>query len=127
MKIRFRHFKIIILAAAMCWASYELQAQKSTEIYIPLGKSPGVSGKYCVMGRVDAVNAVNSTITVKLGAAIKACTITTATAIYLDKSKLKLSNKKGVFADIKPGLMVEVKYKDNKPDSFVEWIKVQLE
>lgn len=127
MKNIFNHIKTIILTTLMCWASYEIQAQKSTEIYIPLGKSPGVSAKYCVMGRVDVVNAANTTITVKQGTAGKTFNITKATVIYLDKSKLKLRNTKGSFSDIKPGALVEVKYKDNKPDGLIEWIKVQLE
>jgi hypothetical protein len=53
--------------------------------------------------------------------------ITSGTAIYLDKSKLKQSNKKGSFADIKRGLPVKVKYKNDKPGGLIDWLKVQLE
>ncbi|MDZ7343585.1 MAG: hypothetical protein ONA90_03630, partial [candidate division KSB1 bacterium] len=36
--------------------------QKSTEIFIPVGKSPGLSGKYTVIGKIEAVNAQKQTI-----------------------------------------------------------------
>ena len=53
--------------------------------------------------------------------------ITPGCAIYLDKSKLKLSNKKGYCINIKPGMRAEAKYKDNKPANKLEWIKVMVE
>ncbi len=127
MKTLLKHTKIIILTTILCWASYGIYAQKETEVFIPLGKSPGVSGKYSVMGKVGTVNTVDSTITIAQDATNKTIKITAGTEIYLDKSKLKLTNKKGSFADIKEGLMVEAKYKNNKPDGLIEWLKVQLE
>ncbi|SRR6266496_4664756 len=127
MKTLLKHTKIIILTTILCWTSYGIYAQKETEVFIPLGKSPGVSGKYSVMGKVGTVNTADSTITIAQDATIKTIKITAGTEIYLDKSKLKLTNKKGSFADIKEGLMVEAKYKNNKPDGLIEWLKVQLE
>jgi hypothetical protein len=128
MKIDLKHIKTILLFSIFCWASFELYAQKTTEVYIPIGQSPGVSGKYSLMGRIDAVNMSDSTVTIKQDAGGKTTIrITAACAIYLDKSKLKLSNKKGYCADIKQGMMAEAKYKDNKPGGPVEWIKVLLE
>jgi hypothetical protein len=58
---------------------------------------------------------------------IKNMKFTAATIIYLDKSKLKLQNKIGSWADVKPGMTAEVKYIDNKPGNPAEWIKVQVE
>lgn len=127
MKNRFNHIKTIILSAFLCCMVYNMQAQRATEVYIPLGKSPGLSGKYCTMGKVETVNAATAVMTIKQGTEMKTCKITAGTEIYLDNSKRKLPNKKGSVADIKQGLMVEVKYKDNKPDGLIEWVKVQFE
>jgi hypothetical protein len=127
MKTVLKNNKSCLLTAVLCAASFCLYAQKSTELYIPCGKSPGVSGKYSVMGKVEMLKAGDSTITIRQETGIKSMRFTAATIIYLDKSKLKLQNKKGSWADIKPGMMAEAKYKDNKPGGPVEWIKVQIE
>jgi hypothetical protein len=79
------------------------------------------------MGKVEMLKAGDSTITIRQETGIKSMRFTAATIIYLDKSKLKLPNKKGSWADIKPGMMVEAKYINNKPGGPVEWIKVQIE
>jgi hypothetical protein len=119
--------KIIVFIALLCWAFSSLYAQKETEVFIPLGKSPGVSGKYSVIGKVETMNANDSVITIAQDANIKTFKINSHTEIYLDKSKLKLTNTKGSFADIKKGLLVEAKYKDNKLGDLIEWLKVQIE
>jgi hypothetical protein len=127
MKIIFKNTKSCLSAVVFCTLSFCLYAQRSTEVYIPCGKSPGLSGKYSVIGKVETVKAGDSTITMKEGTALKSMRYTAATAIYLDKSKLKLQNKKGTWADVKPGMTAEVKYINNKPGGKVEWIKVIIE
>jgi hypothetical protein len=122
-----KYIRTIILTGSLFLITHDMYAQKETEVFIPLGKSPGVSGKYSIIGRVETVNAADSTITIRQDAGIKTIKITAETEIYLDKSKLKLTNKKCSFADCKPGLMAEAKYINNKPDSLIEWLKVQLE
>ena len=121
------HIKIIILTIILCWVSYDIYAQKETEVFIPVGKSPGVSGKYSVIGRVESVNWSDSSVTISQEGGLKNVKITRNTKIYLDRSKLKLTNRKCSMADCKPGRLVEAKYKDNKPGSSIEWLKVQLE
>jgi hypothetical protein len=119
--------KTIFFTAFLCWAFSSLYAQKETEVFIPLGKSPGVSNKYSVIGKVETVNINDSIITIAQDANIKTCKINSRTEVYIDKSKLKLTNTKGSFADIKKGQMVEAKYKDNKPSDVIEWLKVKIE
>ena len=119
--------KAWVLTILLCAVSFCLHAQKETEVFIPIGKSPGVSAKYSVIGKMEMVKASDSTINIRQEAAVKSMRMTADTEIYLDKSKLKLQNKKGTWADIKPGLTVEVKYIDNKPGNPVEWIKVLIE
>jgi hypothetical protein len=128
MKTELKHIKTIMLISIFCWASSEAHAQTMTEIYIPIGQSPGVSGKYSIIGKIESVNLKDSTVTILQDAGSKiTIKVTPGCYIYLDKSKRKLSNKKGYCADMKPGMRTEAKYKDNKPGNKIEWIKVQLE
>jgi hypothetical protein len=127
MKISFKYFKTMSLTAILWWAVCSVYAQKETEIFIPVGKSPGVSGKTSIMGRVEKVNLADSTITLNQDAGSKIIKVTMDTKVYLDRSKLKLTNTKGSCTDIKPGMMIEAKYLDNKSGGPIEWVKVQLE
>jgi hypothetical protein len=52
--------------------------------------------------------------------------ITDDPQVWLDRSKLELSNKKGSFRDIVQGSLIEVKYRDNNRAGVVEWIKIQV-
>jgi hypothetical protein len=86
-----------------------------------------VSGKFSIIGKVAALNLRDSTVMVEQGAATKIVKLSGRTDIFLDKHKLKLTNTRGSLSDIRPGLVVEAKYKDNQVNHLIEWIKVQLE
>ena len=107
--------------------TFSLHAQKETEVYIPIGQSPGVSGKYSMICTVQTIKVNDSIMTIKQESGNMNLKMTEQTKIYLDKSKLKLQNTKGTYADIKPGMTMEVKYIDNKPGNPVDWIKVLIE
>ena len=113
--------------AILCAVSFCLHAQKETEVFIPIGKSPGVSGKYSMICKVEMVKTKDSVMTINQESGVMNLNLTEQTKVYLDKSKLKLQNTKGTLADIKPGRTMEVKYVDNKPNNPVDWIKVQIE
>lgn len=119
---------LFFLSALLAGACREGNAQKMTEIYIPLGQSPGVSGILIVLGRVKTILPRDSTIAIAQedGSTI-IIKVAANTAIYLDKSKFRLTNTKGAFADIKPGLMIEAKYPDDKKGGFIQWVKVQFD
>ena len=128
MKTILKYIRAIMIAAIFCWMSYDTYAQKETELFIPIGHSPGVSGKLSVMGKCESVIPRDSVVSLmQEPGGMKNCRINYCTAIYLDRSKLKLTNIKGTITDIKPGSLIEVKYIDNKPAGLVEWIKVQVE
>jgi hypothetical protein len=101
-------------------------AQKSTEIFIPIGQSPGLSGEYTKMGEIEAVSSQDRTVTMTDPSGSYTVQIAEGTSIWLDKSKLKLTNEDGSFADLQAGRMVEVKYEDNDPGRAAEWVKVQV-
>lgn len=127
MKHLLKNKKGSLLMVILCAVSFCLHAQKETELFIPIGESPGVSGKYSVMGKVEMVKSGDSTITIRQATGVKSMRMAGDTKIYLDKSKLKLQNKKGTWADIKPGMTAEVKYIDNKAGRKVDWIKLRIE
>lgn len=101
-------------------------AQKTAEQFIPLGQSPGLSGKQTLIGRIEAVDPLGGSVTLaeetgKPGQA----RITPATHIWLDRSLLQLSNVSGGMADLIPGRRAEIKFTDaNRREA--EWVKVEL-
>lgn len=100
-------------------------AQLSTEILIPLGQSPGLSGKYTALGTITSVNRQSKTLSMKDESRNYQVVVSDHTKVWLDRSRLKLSNTEASIADISEGMRVEVKYVKNEKNAAVEWIKVQ--
>lgn len=99
--------------------------QKATEQFIPIGQSPGLSGKRTYMGRIGTVDADGRAI----GGKTWSATVTERTRIWLDRSKLGQRNTAGTTADLKVGAVVEVKYagaERGKSSGPAEWIKVEV-
>jgi hypothetical protein len=104
-------------------------SQQATEIFIPIGQSPGVSAKITIIGKIHAVNAQTRTVNIAGPSGTVSCQITDRTNIWLDRSKVGRTNKTGTVSDLRPGLVVEVKYegRERRSEGPAEWIKVQLE
>ncbi len=120
----FKH-KIISLIVFLLVSASSASAEKSSELYIPIGKSPGLSGIYTVIGNIDQIDSQNQTIALLTASDSYTIKLTEHTFIYLDKSKLKLSNTHGTLADCKTGDTIEVKWEDDDPAKPAEWIKVE--
>ena len=119
----------IIAIGVVLWCSPpNARGQKATEMFIPLGQSPGLSGKHTVIGTIETVDARNRTIIITGPSETWSAQITDRTKIWLDRSKLRLTNQKGTFADLRKDQLVEVKYENSNREgkSPVGWIKVQL-
>jgi len=104
-------------------------AQETTEQFIPLGQSPGLSGNSTVIGKLQSVNAREQICSVASAAGTVNAKITERTKIWLDRSLIRQPNVKGTIADLKPGLTVEVKPEGHPrgvPSGPAEWIKVQV-
>jgi hypothetical protein len=104
-------------------------AQEMTEQYIPIGQSPGLSGKYTVIGKLQSVNAQEQTCTVAGTTGALNVKITARTKIWLDRSKLQQPNLQGTLADLRPGATVEVKPEGHLrgvSSGPAEWIKVDV-
>jgi hypothetical protein len=104
-------------------------AQEMTERYIPVGQSPGLSGKYTVIGKIQTINVRDQTVAIVGTTGSWSAKITERTKIWLDRSKLRLTNRKGTFSDLRQGVTVEVKHEDHRrgvSSGPAEWIKVQI-
>jgi len=101
--------------------------QKSTEIYIPIGKSPGLSGKYTTVGEIESADEQNEIITMSDSAKSYTVHCDEETKFWLDRTEIVRTNLEGAFADCQPGRLVEVKYRDNDARAAVaEWIKIRI-
>jgi len=124
-----RHLRwTLLLAALLAGAGTPSLAQKATEIYIPLGQSPGLSGKHTLMGPIESIDVSDRSMNVAGpgGTPVKVRPGPQA-QVWLDYSRLKQSNRKGSYTDYRKGLMVEVKFHDNdRQAGVVEWVKVQM-
>ncbi len=102
-------------------------AQKATEIYIPIGKSPGLSGKTTVIGTIDSVLAQERTMTIRGQGRTWSVKIEACTDIWIDRSRILGTNLYGTVADCRQGRLVEIKFQNNQPrdGATCEWVKVQ--
>jgi hypothetical protein len=103
-------------------------AHEAAERYIPVGQSPSLSGRYTVIGMIETIDARQQTLTIAGAGRTWSATITGRTKIWLDRSGLRLTNLTGTFADLKPGLTVEVKHEgpERRSTGPAEWVKVQI-
>ncbi len=116
---------ITTLICVLMIGAFAVQAEKATELFIPMEKSPGLSGEYTVMGKVEKVNSGAQSITMSGPSGSYTVKLTEHTFIYLDRSKAQQSNSYGTLADCEIGDLVEVKFVDNSRNKPIEWIKVQ--
>jgi hypothetical protein len=100
-------------------------AQKSTERFIPIGQSPGLSGKHTKIANIDSFDPQRQTLMLSDPSGTYSVEMAQDTQIWLDKSKTGSTNDVGVVSDLEAGRRIEVKYKENDPEAPAEWIKVE--
>ncbi len=120
----------VVGMSALLWGGpLAASAHEMTERYIPVGQSPGLSGKYTVIGKIQTINVRDQTVAIVGTTGSWSAKVTEKTKIWLDRSKLRLTNLKGTFSDLRPGATVEVKPEGHLRGVFsgpAEWIKVQI-
>jgi hypothetical protein len=115
------HLLVILLAG------YSVaHGQKQTERYIPVGRSPGLSGKVTQIGTITATDPAARTITLELADRRRTVAVTERTRIWLDRSPLKQATLGGSYGDLQSGRRVEVKYEEPERAGVAEWIKVEI-
>ena len=121
-----RLLKAAVLLAVSVAAPGPAYPQKATEQFIPLGQSPGVSGKLTWIGEIVGTDVAQRTLTIGEAQGAHTAKITEKTRIFLDRSKLKQSNVTGTFADLQKGRRAEVKYEGQAPTPSADWVKVEI-
>ena len=125
------HITAVLTIIIMTGTNFLCRGQKATEQFIPIGKSPGVSGKVTVMGNIESLDSTTYSLRIKLsdGSPQTVSILRQGkTIIYIDKSNRGETNSTGNWQDLKPGLLVEVKFSDqnlNQNKKLVEWVKVE--
>ena len=121
-KFTARLCKAVLLFATL--VSSAAMGQQTTEQFIPIGKSPGISGEYSYIGVVVAVDRDAHTIDIQSNRGTKTIRVTEETRLWLDRSKAKRTNPKASYADCEVGVTVEVMYRhDDKTTA--NWIKIE--
>lgn len=101
-----------------------IHGQETTERYIPIGKSPGVSDKYSYIGTITAVDMDAQTIEIDSNRGDVTIKMTDHTRIWLDRSDAKRTNAVGSYSDCQVGRKVEVMH--IRGDEMVaDWIKIE--
>jgi hypothetical protein len=113
---------ITLLTLLLFGAAMTAHAQRTTERYIPLGQSPGISGKLTLIGTVGGVD--SGAIVVQSAAGTQRVKLTDATRLWLDRSAAQQSTAAATAADLRPGRRIEVKFSDDSARTTAEWIKI---
>lgn len=101
-------------------------AHMATELYIPVGRSPGVSNKTSYIGTIQAYDAGRRIVTLRGDADTITVLITERTRIWLDRSKIKKKNLVGDTSALRVGRRTEVKFEAADRKQFADWIKVEV-
>jgi len=116
--------KIVVLLALLSPGALAL-GQQQTERYIPLGQSPGLSGKVTLIGEIAAVDAPSRRLTVATPQGARSVKVSDRTSIWIDRSLYRKTNLTGRFDDLKTGNKVEVLFAEGADRQVARWIKMQ--
>lgn len=100
-------------------------AHKATERFIPIGQSPGVSHVLTEVGKLEGVDPRRRSITMATPSGLLVIGIRAETKIWVDRTKSKLTNLNGSFADLKSGRTIEVRFIDPKKKQIAVWVKIE--
>lgn len=115
------------MLALLFVAAVGIAGQKATEIYIPIGMSPGISGTFSEIGEIVSYDADNRTLTLHNDGGDHPATLTDETDIWLDRSGSGDRNVVGTADELQPGRRCEVRYVYDGATRLAEaeWIKVE--
>jgi hypothetical protein len=113
---------LLAASASSAWA------QRSTEQFIPVGESPGVSKSLSYQGRIDGADARSKTVTIQsVDGSMLTVRIGTRTRMWLDRSRIQLPNISAQPSDLQAGRRIEVRFIDPARRDTVDWIKIVVE
>ncbi len=123
----------LLMVGVLLATASAAHAQKATEIYIPIGRSPGLSGKVTVTGLIETVDDHTMVMSVKGADGRWRAVVTDRSKIYIDRSAQRRPNRYGTMDDCKPGYFCEIKYVGGDAAALrrrgepreIEWIKIR--
>lgn len=98
-------------------------AQQTTERFIPIGQSPGISGKYSTIGTLREFDAASGALLIEGEAGAKRYLVTPTTRIWIDRSASRRASLVGSSADLAVGSRIEVMYRRDDSQQ-LDWIKI---
>ena len=118
---------MVLLSIISCMTTKTVMAQKETEVFIPIGASPGISGEHSIIGKIDSLefDSLNMKYIVELKGMNMAIQGDSSTVIYIDNSDKKKQSVIGDYSDMKIGQLAEVKFRKPSSLGVAEWIKVR--
>jgi hypothetical protein len=118
-----------VIMAAVGLLVMSAHAQKATEVLIPIGQSPGVSGILSVIGTIASCDHADGIVTISTEKEQHSARLTQETKVYLDRSAAKKGGTLGSRSDCQKGRRIEVKYvyEGKSRTATAEWIKIQAE
>ena len=105
-------------------AGVPLYAQQTTERYIPIGKSPGISGEYSYQGKIRSMDTETRTLVVEDERGRHTFQLTEDTSIWLDGSSRRRATRLGDVSDCRAGREIELMYTKGDP-KVARWIKIK--
>jgi hypothetical protein len=120
-----RYLRLAIVVMVL-GGTLEASGQQATEMFIPIGQSPGLSNKGSVIGTLESVDPGKRMVTISSPSGAQTVVITDRTLIWLDRSEQRQPNQNGAINDLQKGRKVEVKIRKGEPKAVAEWIKVQV-
>ena len=113
------------LVIVMLAATLKVYGQEASEMYIPIGESPGLSNRLSLIGTLESVDARAKIVRVSNPSGAHSVKLTERTRIWLDRSLDQRPNRSGAAADLQRGRKVEIKLRRGEPGPVADWIKVQ--
>lgn len=114
----------VLLTVSLCLNFAVGQAQQATEKFIPIGMSPGVSGKSSFLGNITSVNSATKSFSMQIDGDTKVISVAPTTWIWLDRSKNRKPNQDGEYGALETGSTVEVLMDPDDPTK-AAWIKIE--
>ena len=120
-----RYLRLAIVVMVL-GGTLEASGQQATEMFIPIGQSPGLSNKGSVIGTLESVDPGKQMVTISSSSGAQTVGITDRTMIWLDRSEQKQPNQDGAINDLQKGRKIEIKVRKDELKAVAEWIKVQV-
>ncbi len=116
-----QRIRVTLLGALLLPFAFAL-AQQATEIFIPIGESPGVSDGESILGTIQRVDYESRSMDVRGRDGTLTVQMDDRTRYYIDLTRAGQRNRYGSLADCDLGHYVEIRLRD---DGKVDWIKIR--